>query len=197
MSSPERRAAIVAAASRLFAERGFRGTTTRELASAVGVTEPVLYEHFRSKRDLYRAIIETKSREGMERVAAEIEPLMRRNDDRGVFSRLAKLIMDRYAREPAFFRLLLFLALEGDELAGLFYRRQILEAHRLVAGYIRRRMGEGDFRRMDPAVAVRAFLAMPVHHSMVRLLFDDQFVKASRKRTIEGMVDVFLQGVRR
>ena len=65
MSSEERRAAIVHAACRLFAERGFRGTTTRELAAAVGVTEPVLYEHFRTKRDLYSAIIGEKAKAGI------------------------------------------------------------------------------------------------------------------------------------
>ena len=65
MSSEERRAAIIHAACRLFAEKGFRGTTTRELAAAVGVTEPVLYEHFRTKRDLYSAIIGEKSKDGM------------------------------------------------------------------------------------------------------------------------------------
>ena len=70
MSSEERRAAIVHAACRLFAERGFRGTTTRELAAAVGVTEPVLYEHFRTKRDLYSAIIGEKAKAGITALAA-------------------------------------------------------------------------------------------------------------------------------
>jgi AcrR family transcriptional regulator len=43
LSKDQRRQAIVEAAAALFAERGFRGVTTRELAKAVGVTEPVLY----------------------------------------------------------------------------------------------------------------------------------------------------------
>ena len=58
LSAEERKAAIVEAAVHLFAERGFRGTTTRELAAAVGVSEPVLYQHFSAKSDLYSAIIE-------------------------------------------------------------------------------------------------------------------------------------------
>ena len=60
MRGEERYAAIVRCAIRLFAEKGFRGATTRELASALGVTEPVLYRHFPTKRDLYNAIIEAK-----------------------------------------------------------------------------------------------------------------------------------------
>ena len=59
LSGAQRRAAILDAAIELFASRGFRGVTTREIAAAVGVTEPVLYQHFPSKRDLYTAIIES------------------------------------------------------------------------------------------------------------------------------------------
>ena len=58
LSSQERRAGIISAAIRLFSEKGFRGATTRELASIVGVSEPVLYQHFSTKRDIYSAILE-------------------------------------------------------------------------------------------------------------------------------------------
>ena len=53
LSKADRRKAIVETAANLFAEVGFRGGTTRELAKRVGVTEPVLYEHFQTKSDLY------------------------------------------------------------------------------------------------------------------------------------------------
>jgi AcrR family transcriptional regulator len=53
----ERRAALLATALPLFAARGFAGTTTRDLARAAGVTEPVLYRHFPSKADLFVAVL--------------------------------------------------------------------------------------------------------------------------------------------
>src|SRR5437764_12689967 len=83
MKSEERRAGIIAAAVRLFAEKGFRGTTTRELASAIGVTEPVLYQHFGTKRDLYAAIIEEKTRASSKGVA-ELRALAKGEADRAV-----------------------------------------------------------------------------------------------------------------
>ncbi len=196
MTSAQRRAAIVEAALRLFSERGFRGATTRELAAAAGVTEPVLYEHFQSKRDLYRAIIEVKSREGQERAEALLAPYRERNDDRGFFLTVATMLLERYAQEPAYPRLLLHLAVEGDELADLFYQRQILVYHKQVAAYIARRVRQGAFRPIDPALAARAFVAMPVHHAMLRLFFADQFVKGGNKRIAGEMVSIFLRGVR-
>jgi AcrR family transcriptional regulator len=196
MSSTERREAIMSAAVRLFAARGFRGTTTRELAAAVGVSEPVLYEHFKSKRELFRAIIETKTRDSVERAQAALAPYMERNDDQGFFRAAASFLLARYAEDTTFPRLLLDLAAEGDELAGLFYERQILAFHKLVGGYLARRVRQGAFRAVDPALATRAFLSMPVHHSMLRLFFRDQWVKASDKRIADEMASIFLAGVR-
>ena len=54
----ERRALIVEAAGRLFGERGYEATRLDEIAAAAGVTKPILYRHFDSKRDLYLALLE-------------------------------------------------------------------------------------------------------------------------------------------
>ena len=85
MSADERRNGILEAAFRLFSERGFRGTTTRALAEAVGVTEPVLYEHFKSKYELYAAIIEAKSH--VEQLMDTVVEAAERGDDAEVLGR--------------------------------------------------------------------------------------------------------------
>lgn len=56
LSSEERRAAIIKAVRRTFAEKGFHGTTTRELAAAAGVSEALLFKHFPTKEALYVAM---------------------------------------------------------------------------------------------------------------------------------------------
>ena len=53
----ERRELITEAAGRLFGERGYDGTRLDDIAAAAGVTKPVLYRHFDSKRDLYLALL--------------------------------------------------------------------------------------------------------------------------------------------
>lgn len=196
MSSQDRRAAIVQAAVGLFAERGFRGTTTRELAAAVGVTEPVLYHHFKTKRDLYSAIIEGKAREGARKFAALLRPYMEACDDRGFFGNLAEHILQRYSEDPAFVRLLLFSALEGHELAEMFYRRRVSGFYKkLVTAYIQQRIKQGAFRRMDPMVAARAFAGMVHHHALLGVLFHDISVKVEQKKFAEDIVNIFLQGM--
>lgn len=56
MSGEERRADIVKAVRRVFAQKGFHGTTTRELATAAGVSEALLFKHFPNKESLYAAM---------------------------------------------------------------------------------------------------------------------------------------------
>src|SRR5512145_1390492 len=58
LSAEERKEAIVEAVRDVFAEKGFDGTTTRELAKAAGVSEALLYKHFPSKESLYAAMLD-------------------------------------------------------------------------------------------------------------------------------------------
>ena len=62
LTAEARREAIVDAVRDVFAEKGFDGTTTRELAKAAGVSEALLYKHFPSKESLYAAMLESCSK---------------------------------------------------------------------------------------------------------------------------------------
>lgn len=53
LKAEDRRSQILEIASGLFAERGYHGVTTRELAQRLLITEPILYRHFSSKEDLW------------------------------------------------------------------------------------------------------------------------------------------------
>lgn len=57
LKAPERRKQLIEVATRLFADRGFDATTTAGIAAGAGVSEPILYRHFKSKQDLFTAIV--------------------------------------------------------------------------------------------------------------------------------------------
>ena len=65
------KAALIATARRLFAERGYAGVGTEELVRASGVTRGALYHHFDGKADLFGAVFEQIERELAERLATE------------------------------------------------------------------------------------------------------------------------------
>jgi AcrR family transcriptional regulator len=70
MAAADRRKHLIETAIRLFTEGSYHGTTTSEIARAAGVSEPILYRHFASKRELYLAALEhvwAKTRAAWER----------------------------------------------------------------------------------------------------------------------------------
>jgi AcrR family transcriptional regulator len=69
MTAAARREVISASARELFAERGYRAVSVDEIARRAGVTPPVLYDHFDSKRDLYAHLLERQAEELTTRVA--------------------------------------------------------------------------------------------------------------------------------
>lgn len=73
MPAAERREQLLDTAAELFAERGYARATTAELAKAAGVTEPIIYRHFASKKDLFVALIERTGQQTLDRWAAELE----------------------------------------------------------------------------------------------------------------------------
>src|SRR5207237_3295579 len=58
LTADERRQAVLDTACRVFSRSSYRGATTAEIAREAGITEPILYRHFGSKRDLYLACLD-------------------------------------------------------------------------------------------------------------------------------------------
>lgn len=58
LPAPRRRRQLLDVAIDVFADRGFHGTSMEDVADAAGVTKPVLYQHFSSKRELYRELLD-------------------------------------------------------------------------------------------------------------------------------------------
>ena len=75
LTRDERRARILDAASQVFADRGYDGASIEEIADAAGITRPVIYDHFASKRDLHVLLLELHMEQLLEfmgeRVASE------------------------------------------------------------------------------------------------------------------------------
>jgi AcrR family transcriptional regulator len=193
LSATERRQAIIQSAIRLFSEKGFRGTTTRELAADVGVSEPVIYQHFATKKDLYAAIIESKSRE----VSEEMDCCRSggADDDRETFLTLGRMIWRWHEDDRTLMRLLFFSALEGNELADMFFTRHASGFLKAVAGYLQSRIQAGAFRPMDPETLAWSFIGMVAHHAQSVSVFHFDPAPRPREAVLEDTVDVFLRGI--
>jgi len=194
MTGDERRQEIVQAAMHVFSRNGFSGSTTRKIAERAGISEATIYNHFRSKKDLYAAIIDEKLQEG--------EPLyyplvaMKDKDEPRVFGAIVSNYLRRHSEDTTFLRLLLFSALEGNELAAMFIAGPVRKFFEFLAEYIRKRTAEGAFREVNPEVAARSLLGMIHYFVLLREILEDEPLQSvNPTEAVEAIVNIFCDGI--
>jgi len=198
MSAEDRRLQILRVAVSLFSQRGFGGTTTKEIAQAAGVSEAMVFRHFATKQELYSAILDHKACSGdamnPEQMVAEA---LKQKDDRAVFQQLALGALNHHEIDPEFQRLLLHAALEGHELAEMFFEKFILRVYALLGGYITERQRDGAMVKVDPAIVVRSFIGMIIHHSLNNNLWDPnrRLLKISNEDAAQHFTNILLNGI--
>lgn len=196
MSGGDRRRQIVDVAIRLFSEKGFRGTTTKEIALAAGVNEAIIFRHFATKKELYSAILDQKACSAdVQNLEASVEESMERGDDRAVFEAIALHILESNEADDSFMRLYLYSALERHELADMFYRNQITFRYRRLANYIEQRVKDGAFRSVDPMTAACAFIGMVVYLAQVQKFYGRDLLNISNQEAAERYTEIFFGGM--
>lgn len=186
---------ILESAIKLFAEKGFSGTTTREIAEKAGVNEALIFRYFSTKRDLYSAIIERKISEepGFE---YPLEAFKETRDDWLIFKSIAIRMFDCVEKDPCFIRLLHFSALEGHELSDMFFDTYVQYQRMLLSDYIERRITERAFKNVNPVLAARAFIGMVINYILVQEIFGEKKrKKIKREVVVDTFVKIFLEGI--
>ncbi|MDX6452727.1 MAG: hypothetical protein QOH16_2776 [Gaiellaceae bacterium] len=184
LSAEARRAAVLDTACRVFSRSSYRGTTTAEIAREAGISEPILYRHFGSKRDLYLACLDEAWQSFREEASAAIA-----DDPVGCLG----VISDRYMAKDSRFRVVdlwiqaLTEATEDPVIAKAL-RGQIRDMHDFLAEVIRdgQRRGVVNADRDAEAEAwifVGGGLLATMDSRLGGLLGDDlQRVKTERRR---------------
>ena len=199
MAGEERREQILRVAVSLFSNHGFRGTTTKEIAHAAGVSEAMVFRHFATKEELYAAILDHKACKGSGSFEPELmsAEAIKRKDDRGVFESLALGALNHHDEDPEFQRLLLYSALEKHKLAQMFFDGFVRKVYDFLGTYIRERQREGMLLEIDPAIVVRGFIGMVMHHSLNNNLWDPKhrLLDISNEAAAKHFTDILLNGI--
>jgi AcrR family transcriptional regulator len=195
LAASDRKKQLIDTAMRLFAEQGFDGTSTRQIAEAAGITEAMIFRHFRTKEDLYWAVLADRiERRGRNRRIREL--LDSGGDFREVLVSIAEILLDRSADDAAVTRLLFYSALRNKELSDRFFETYAHEKFELLAEFLRKGIKHGRFRAVDPLTAAKAFLGMIIYHYLVQELFGgDRYQTVDARELANEVTDLFLDGV--
>ena len=195
MTAGGRREQILQGSMKLFAEKGFRGTTTREIAQGIGISEALMFKYFPSKEALYQAIIRKRT-DGSEEMLFPKEAIQAK-DDQQVFQAIASYFIRKNTEDPTFMRLILYSSLEGHDLSNIFFENHATERTRLLSKYIRQRIKEKAFKKVPPMLAARAFMGMVIHYVQTEEIHGMKATsRFSQKKVVSTLVDAFLNGLK-
>jgi AcrR family transcriptional regulator len=183
LTSEERRQAVLETACHVFSRSSYRGATTAEIARESGISEPILYRHFGSKRDLYLACLDS----AWDAFRATAEQAIAEDPEKCLGA-----IADLYMAKGTKIRVidLWIQALNeasGDKVIAAAVRKQIREVHDFFADVIRDGQARGVIvAERDPVAEAWIFVAggllATIDGRLGGLLGDDlQAVRASRR----------------
>ena len=191
LTAEERRAAVLDCACGIFSKGSYRGTTTAEIARQAGVTEPILYRHFASKRDLYLACLENAwdSCQAMWEAAVAGEPdpalwltamgraYLEARDKRGLIANLWVQALTEASDDPEIRR---------------YLKRHMRDVHGFIADVIRRSQAAGGIPEdRDADAEAWIFISIGLLATVSKRLggmLDEEFpgIVASRRRWVTG-----------
>ncbi len=166
-----RREQIVEAATRVFAKKGFRGATTREVARAAGVSEGTIYNYFEDKDALLMAILEGLNE--TERRAEDFEEGMA-TDFRGFLQGYLRRRMSLIWESREVFRVVLSEMLVNAELREIYLRQVVAPTMKIAEENFRSRMEQGEVRKTDAALAMRSVAGAVLGVLVLGLLGDEE-----------------------
>ncbi|MBE2900698.1 TetR/AcrR family transcriptional regulator [Methanothermobacter thermautotrophicus] len=163
MVSTENR--ITDAARELFIKKGYRGTTTREIASRAGVSEVTVFRKFGSKKNLLKRIMD----ESIERISPALQVLEGDGEPRDVLEEVSQQLVRVMVREKI--DLLFVMMVERELEEHGFEEWEIPDsAGRLIydsiEGYLRKKIREGSIRAVDPGTVAEMMISYISHASL-------------------------------
>jgi TetR/AcrR family transcriptional regulator len=191
MPAEERKAAVLDCACGIFSTGSYRGTTTAEIARQAGVTEPILYRHFASKRALYLAVLE----ESWRRLHAYWEQVVEDEPDpRFWVSAMGRAYFSVEDPKMLCAELWMQALTEASDDVEIrkFLRKQMREVHDFVSGVMTRSQEAGGINpERDPSAEAWIFISIGLLGTVSRRIGvlaaeDYESIFASRRKWMAG-----------
>jgi len=191
LRSEKTRAAILAAAERVFAQSGLAGARTDAIAKAAGVNKALLYYYFKSKDDLYEAVVEEHFRQFNEQTLALLNSGGPAGD---VLLRYVSLHFDFISRRRQAAPLFQQCMMVGGKRTERLVRKYFKPRNVAVAKLLERGMRSGEFRRTDLFHTALSIISLIVFYfsaaPVLQLLGDaDTYSPANLKRRKREVLD--------
>jgi AcrR family transcriptional regulator len=187
-----RRNQILDAATTVFAEKGFHRATIKDVARAAGIADGTIYTYFSSKTEVLLGILnrlnESTEREMQFALGSE-------QDVRAFFKAYVRQRISLIWPNAEVFRAVLPEMLVKAELRDLYYQQVLVPTFRVAEHYFLAQMEEGQLRKVDVPLAVRAIAGTVFGLLMIQLL-GDELIAARWEELPEVLTTLVFDGLK-
>lgn len=168
LSKSDRSSRILEASGNLFARHGYHGTSTREIARVVGLSENTLFRYFDHKEDIFWAALNHQL--GGLRLRPELlDGLAKGEKPEIVLPQLVAQLVDTAILNPEILRLVFVAMLELHWKTSTICREHLAPAFRVIKDYFERNIDQGRIRGLDPGVTATAVgMTVLAHFELAR-----------------------------
>jgi AcrR family transcriptional regulator len=183
---------ILKAALHLFAQRGYSGTTTKDLAQSAGVAEGTLFRHFENKK----AILVAVASQGWVEILTDLLTELSEMASYKAIGQVMQRRMLNLRKNSDLMRVCFMEAQFHPELREQIQTEVIGKMIDVAEAFFQTAMDRGIYRPMNPRMVARVFLGMfTVAGFSQETLGDDSGSANSMRELAECLTDIFLNGV--
>lgn len=199
LTKEERKVRIIEAAYKLFARKGFRGTSTSDISKAAGINKALIFRDFGNKEKLLTEIIR-KYFHSRGDFLFLMKDKMEQKDDIGVLKSFASGLLKNESEDPDFLRLVFLCHLEGINISDIMSEAMsapLEKTEKGLSAYFENRIADGALRSNRTDITARLFstcllaLALSQQGSLIGPAID-----ATDEEVAEEMANIFINGLK-
>jgi len=191
LSAPERRITLINAAKTLFAAKGFHGVSIDEIVNTVGVSPAILYRHFKSKDDLYDAVLQDFACQR----ESYVDTIVSSDADFETILRgITKVFIDSIVSQPDLLKIELYSMLEGHQVHKDFFQNRWKTFTDYIEYSLNELVSKGKIEPVDSKAAALLYQGMLREVLLIKCLQNSDHLKDySLQELLDKMIAQFIK----
>jgi len=188
----DRKNLIIKAATKVFAEKGFQGTKTKDIAYAAGISEAMIFKLFKNKDDLYNSIINSNVKDHTNKLGNIFSNI---ENFSTILKQFVLQAVNSVEKNPDFLRLMLYGAMEKNQLTLDFFKSYLGNEVEGFSKTIKNGIEQKKFREINPKLAAQIFQTMIIGYTVMQSVLVLNEEDDANEKMADAMVDIFFNGL--
>lgn len=193
LSAPERRSSLINAAKTLFADKGFHGVSIDEIVNAVGVSPAILYRHFKSKDELYGAVLQDFACQR----ESYVDTIVNSEEEFETILRgITRVFIDSIVSQPDLLKIELYSILEGHEVHRQFFLNRWKTFTDFIEYSLNELQSRGRLSKIDSKASALMYQGMLREVLLLKCLQHSEHLKEySLNELLDKMISQFINSL--